>query len=130
MKLKVLLPFRILLDEDDVRQVNIETKEGAFGLLERRLDCVAAISPGILSYRNHQNVEIFFAVDQGVAIKTGAQISISVRDAVKGDDLEHLHEVVNEQFLIFDEQATQVRSVVAKLESGFLHQFVDLHHDK
>ena len=118
-----------MLDEDDVHQVYIDTKEGAFGLLERRLDCVAAISPGILSYRNQKHVEIFFAVDQGVLIKTAAQISISVRNAVRGDDLEHLHEVVTKKFLSFDEQARQVHSVVAKLESGFLHQFVDLHHD-
>ncbi len=110
--------------------INVDTKEGAFGLLEHRLDCIAALSPGILSYRNQHSEEKFYAVDQGVLVKSGSQVNISVRNAIKGDDLDHLHEVVAKQFLDFDEQETQVRSVIAKLESGFLHQFVDFHNDK
>ena len=129
MKLNILLPFMVLLDEKGVLQVNIETSEGAFGLLEHRLDCVAPLSPGILSYRDHRNKEIFFAIDKGILVKTGSKVSVSVRNAVAGDDLDHLHEVVIKQFLDFDEQALQLRWVLAKLESGFLHQFVDLQSD-
>jgi F-type H+-transporting ATPase subunit epsilon len=48
MSLKVLLPFRVFADKNDVRKIVAETREGSFGLLPHRLDCVAAIAPGIL----------------------------------------------------------------------------------
>ena len=49
-----------------------ETREGSFGLLPHRLDCVAALAPGILIYETEAEGEVFVAVDEGVLVKTGA----------------------------------------------------------
>ena len=48
MNLKVLLPFQIFADKTGVSRIVAETREGSFGLLPHRLDCVAALAPGIL----------------------------------------------------------------------------------
>jgi hypothetical protein len=71
MNLKVLLPFRIFAEKTGVSRIVAETREGSFGLLPHRLDCVAALAPGILIYENEAEGEVYVAVDEGVLIKTG-----------------------------------------------------------
>jgi len=52
MHLKILLPFQIFAEKTGVSRIVAETREGSFGLLPHRRDCVAALSPGILTYQN------------------------------------------------------------------------------
>lgn len=125
MHLKLLLPYEILLDKKDVTHIVVETYEGSYGFLPHRLDCVAAITPGILTLTRADESEIFVAVDEGILIKTSTDVLVSVRNAVVGRDLEKLQNVVQKEFLAIDEQARQVRGVMAKLESNFLHRFVN-----
>ena len=71
MNLKVLLPFQIFAEKTGVSRIVAETRDGSFGLLPHRLDCVAALVPGILTYETISDGEVFVAVDQGVLVKTG-----------------------------------------------------------
>ena len=82
MKLKVLLPFRIFAEKTDVSRIVAETHEGSFGLLPHRRDCVAALAPGILIYENEAEGEVYVAVDEGVLVKTGLNVLVSVRRAI------------------------------------------------
>ena len=50
MHLKVLLPFRAFAEEENVLRIVAETSAGSLGLLPHRLDCTAALMPGILTY--------------------------------------------------------------------------------
>ena len=50
MKLKILLPFKVFAEKVDVLRIVAESHNGSFGLLPQRLDCVAALAPGILIY--------------------------------------------------------------------------------
>lgn len=129
MHLKVLLPFQVLIDVKDVAHIAVETYEGSFGLLPRRLDCVAVISPGILIFTKANDDEVFVAVDEGVLVKTGFEVQVSVRNAVINANLEKLHDVVEQEFLAVDEQTQQVRAVMARLESNFLHKFAKINSD-
>lgn len=129
MNLKVLLPFRVFAEITDVSRIVAETPDGAFGLLPRRLDGVAALAPGILIYESDTEGEVCLAVDEGVLIKTGAEVLVSVRRAIRGSDLGQLRATVEQEFLILDEREQATRTVMAKLESGFLHRLVSLQHD-
>ena len=126
--LKVLLPFQIFAENTGVTRVVAETREGSFGLLPHRLDCVAALVPGILSYQTESGGEVFVAMDEGILVKTGIEVLVSVRRAIGGTDLAQLRETVEKEFLILDERERSVRQVVAKLETGFLRRFVALQH--
>jgi F-type H+-transporting ATPase subunit epsilon len=128
IKLKVLLPFRIFVERTDVKRVVAQTREGSIGLLPRRLDCTAALAPGILTYETESEGEVYLAVDQGVLIKAGAEVLVSVRNAIGGTDLNKLHEAVMREFINVDEQEKSVRSVLAKMESGFIHQLMRFQH--
>ena len=129
MKLKVLLPFQIFVEESDVLRVVAETPEGSFGLLPHRLDCVAALVPGILIYQTEAGGEVLVAVDEGVLVKTGADVLVSVRRAIGGTDLGQLHAAVEKEFLTLDENEQSVRTAVAKLETGFLQRFAKFQHE-
>jgi len=129
MSLKVLLPFRILVLTDRVSRIVAEAREGAFGLLPHRRDCIAAIVPGILIYETEAEGEVFVAVDEGVLVKAGRDVLVSVRRAIRGTDLDQLREAVEREFLALDEQEQNVRAVMTKLESGFLSRFASFHHE-
>ena len=129
MKLKVLLPFRVFAEKEGVKRIVAESREGSFGLLPRRLDCVASLAPGILVFETEAEGEVFLAIDEGVLVKSGADVLVSVRNAIGGTDLGKLHEAVEREFLNLDEQEKSVRSVLAKLESGFVRRFAAFHHE-
>ena len=129
MQLRILLPFQVFLDKTEVSRIVAETREGSFGLLPRRLDCVAALAPGILTYETQQDGTAYVAVDEGVLVKTGADVLVSVRRAIGGTDIGQLHAAVEKEFLTLDENEQSVRTAVAKLETGFLRRFATLQHE-
>ena len=129
MHLKVLLPFQVFDEQTGVTRIVAETREGSFGLLPHRLDCVAALVPGILIYQTESGGEVLVAVDEGVLVKTGADVLVSVRRAIGGTDLGQLHTAVEKEFLTLDENEQSVRTAVAKLETGFLRRFANLQHE-
>ena len=129
MNLKILLPFQVFVEKTDVSRIVAETHEGSFGLLAHRLDCVAGLSPGILIYETQSGGEVFVAVDEGVLVKTGADVLVSVRRAIGGTDLGQLRDSVKREFLTIDERERSVRSSVAKLEAGFLRRVAAFKHD-
>ena len=129
MNLKILLPFQVFAEETGVTRVVAETHNGSFGLLPNRLDCVAALGAGILIYQTLGDGEVFTAVDEGVLVKTGPDVLISVRRALRGSDLDKLRAAVEQEFLKMDEAEQSVRTVMAKLETGFLRRFAAMQHE-
>lgn len=129
MELKVLLPSEVLLERSDVLRIVAATHAGSFGLLPHRRDCVAALTAGILTYETEAEGEVFVAVDEGVLVKTGSQVQVSVRRAIVGTDLAALREQVESEFEDLDDHEKDVRSVMAKLESGFLRRFANMRND-
>jgi F-type H+-transporting ATPase subunit epsilon len=129
MNLKVLLPFQIFEEKTDVLRIVAETHAGSFGLLPHRLDCVAALAPGILTYETTSDGEVFVAVDEGVLVKTGQNVLVSVRRALGGKDLGQLREAVEREFLTLDDDERSVRSVLAKMEGDLIRRMARLHND-
>jgi F-type H+-transporting ATPase subunit epsilon len=127
MHLKILLPTEIYADVAGVSDIVAETSDGSFGLLEHRLDCVAALAPGILTYTTATG-SVYVAVDEGVMVKTGADVLISVRHAIGGTDLGQLHDEVKRKFLTLDREEQKVRQVVAKMEGAFAGELAELRH--
>ena len=122
MSLKILLPFKVFADIKNVSSIVMETSEGSYGLLPQRLDCVAALVSGIFTYETDGTAH-YVAVDNGVMVKAGAQILVSVRNAVGGADLGKLGDLVKKDFKSEDENQKQVNTVIAKLERGFIYSF-------
>ena len=121
MNLKVLLPFRIFATKTGVSRIVVETHAGSFGLLPHRRDCVAPLVPGILTYETDAEGEAYLAVDEGVLVKTGQDVLVSVRRAMGGTgkgQLQQLSASGEQAFLTLDGQEQSVREVMAKRERG------------
>jgi F-type H+-transporting ATPase subunit epsilon len=129
MKLKILLPSQVYAEKEEVVRIVVETSQGSYGILPHRLDCVAVLVPGILTFETQAGGVAYAALDVGVVVKIGADVHISVRRAVFGTDLGGLRETVQREYSVLDQTEREVRQVSEKLENGFLRRMVELHRE-
>jgi F-type H+-transporting ATPase subunit epsilon len=124
MNLRILLPFQVFAEKSAVSRIVAQTREGSLGLLPHRLDCVAALAPGILIYETAADGEVLVAVDGGVLVKAGADVFVSVRRALGGMKLGQLREAVEREYLTIDEHEQNTRSVLAKMEGNLIRRMM------
>lgn len=125
MRLKILLPSHVLVDEP-ARKVIAEAENGHFCLLPRHVDFVAALAPGILSWLSPEGDESFAAIDIGILVKCGGEVLVSTRNGVRGDQLGLLRETVDGVFRRLDEQERKSRTALARMEADFARRFWEL----
>ncbi len=123
MQLKILLPDRIFADEANIARIVFMTPGGSVGFLPHRADCVAAIVPGLFTYQAVGADEITVALDEGVLVKVGGEVLVSVRRAIAGSDIEQLHKNITAEFLTLDDLQQAQRHVSAQIEGGFIKRF-------
>lgn len=126
MRLKVLLPTRVLVDEE-IDRLTAEGHDGLFTILPRHVDFVSTLVTGILSYRPVGATEdAYTAVDRGILVKRGADVLVSTRRGAHSDDLDHLAQNVLAELYRLDKQERQTRTALARLEANFIQRFVEL----
>lgn len=125
MRLKILLPSRILVD-GEVTKIVAEAENGWFCLLPRHADFVAALVPGVLLFTTAAGVEGLAAIDHGMLVKCESEVLVSTWRGALGDDLATLRAVVERDFLTLDDRERAARSALARLESGVVRRFVEL----
>jgi F-type H+-transporting ATPase subunit epsilon len=119
MRLKVLLPMKVLIDQE-VTKVIAEAENGSFCLLPKHIDFVAALVPGILSFVSaKEKEEEFLAVDEGILVKRASDVMVSTRKAVRSKDLGVLKRTVEGEFRVLDERERKTRTILARLEADF-----------
>ena len=130
MNLRILLPFGVYADIGDVRRIVADTRDGLYGLLPHRLDCVMDLVPGILTYEAGGREEAYVAVADGVLIKTGPDVVVSVRNAVAGKELGRLRETVERDFSAVNEEEMTVKSALARVEGDLIQRLAELHYGR
>ena len=130
MNLKILVPFQVFAETTNLNRIVAETRGGSYGFLPHRRDCVAVLVPGILSYGTASGGEVFVAVDEGVLVKAGPDVFVSVRRALGGTDLGRLREVVEREFMTLDERERSMRTMLARMEGDLVRRLARLHHDR
>ena len=128
--MRVVLPYKLLLEDKSVMKIVAESPYGSFGILPNRLDFVSAVVPGIVSYQTTENSELFLAVDQGVILKTGDRVWLAVHQAVTGTELKDLHKIVEREFLKKSNEEVDLKLNLAKLEMDFIRRFSELTEEK
>ncbi|MDI1230810.1 MAG: F0F1 ATP synthase subunit epsilon [Methylobacter sp.] len=125
MRLKLLLPSEVLLDEP-VQKIIAKARNGSFCLEPRHIDFVAALVPGVLTYVSETGQEVFIAIDEGTLVKCGHRVLISTYNAVMGDNLETLRDTVEQRYLQLDEAERTARCALARLEAGVVRRFTQM----
>jgi F-type H+-transporting ATPase subunit epsilon len=129
MILKILLPEDSLVDRDVVKIV-CEAPNGFLCLLPRHVDFTTALVPGILFFTTPDDREFYVAVDDGALVKQGDTVLVSVRNAVMGEELGRLNELVIEHFRNRGEQEEKALAAMNKIEAGFVRRFLDIQHEE
>jgi F-type H+-transporting ATPase subunit epsilon len=121
--LKILLPHKVFADIENVKRIVVETTAGSYGILPRRLDCTAALVPGILMYETENDGVKYIAVADGILIKAGQEMLVSVRNAIGDAPLGSLRTLVEKEMVQLNEIEINARTVMAKLETTFMRSF-------
>lgn len=125
MNLKILLPANVLL-EQPVSKVVAEASNGSFCLLPKHRDFVTSLVPGILAFLDEGGAESFVALSEGVLTKSGPEVLVSARRAVRSEHLGELQRVVRDDFRSVDERERVAQTVIARLEADFMRRFLAL----
>ncbi|HNR22309.1 MAG TPA: F0F1 ATP synthase subunit epsilon [Steroidobacteraceae bacterium] len=123
LQVKVILPSGVLLQQEAAKVV-AEARDGAFCLLPRHVDFVAALVPGILTLTSPDQQETFLAVDEGVLVKHGANVRVSTWNAVPGR-LGELRQAVLAQFRDLGDEELKARRALDHLEASLVHQIAE-----
>ena len=97
MKLRVLTPTEVVLDED-VIHVTVEDPTGSLGIRPGHAPLVTPLVRGILMARRTGGGEHYAALNGGVMLVSRDLVEVVSRQAVASDDLGHLEDTVLAQF--------------------------------
>lgn len=125
MTVTLILPHKIYGQHREVSRLCGEGLEGHFTLLPAHIDYVSILVPGIMQLTT-ANREHFFAVDHGTLVKIGSAVRISCRNAIEGDDIRQLSQVVEEKFKEIDDMEKKARSALVGLEYSVIRGFAEL----
>ena len=95
MRLLITTPTAVVIDEQDVSSVRAEDESGSFGILEHHADFLTVLTVSVVAWLRADGCRRFCAVRRGVLrVSGGNEVAIATRDAIVGDDLDHLEQVV------------------------------------
>lgn len=124
MRVRVLLPERLLLQMDADRVI-AESLEGSFCLEPRHVDIAAPLVPGIVSLVRDDD-ERLLATAEGVLVKLGQEVLISVRDAVTDAPLGRMRAAIEQRTRDRRTREEAVRLAAERLETALVRRFAEL----
>ena len=99
MRLRIITPLAVVVDEDGVLALRAEDATGSFGILPRHADFLTSLAISVVSWESSDGTRHYCAVRRGVlSVTAGRDIAIATREAVPGDDLATLDETVLGRF--------------------------------
>jgi F-type H+-transporting ATPase subunit epsilon len=99
VRLLITTPTSVVVDEQNVTAVRAEDETGSFGILDRHAEFLTALRLSVMNWRCADDRPRYCAVRRGVlSVTRGTEVLIATREAVVGDDLAHLEQVVLTQF--------------------------------
>ena len=98
MRLRIITPLSVIVDEDGVLALRAEDTSGGFGILPHHADFLTSLSISVVSWKRNDGTG-YCAVRHGVlSITGGKDIAIATREAIPGDDLATLDQTILARF--------------------------------
>jgi len=129
MHVVIRLPLSVLF-EGNALKLTAVSSIGSFGLLPNHVDFVSDLQPSVLSLWNTDVEEQLFGIDEGLLIKQSNRVSVIVRRALQGDDLDNLYDQIIEYFLTVDDEERRARAALSRLEANMARGFTRLRRDQ
>ena len=113
MRLRIVTPLSVVIDEDGVLALRAEDATGSFGILPRHADFLTSLAISVVSWESSNGMRHYCAVRRGLlSVGVGHDIAVATREAVPGDNLVTLDKTVLARFRadIETERAEHVES--------------------
>jgi F-type H+-transporting ATPase subunit epsilon len=123
MTLHLLVPGR-LVPPRPCRKLRGQASYGSFTLLPRHLDGLIALSAGLMRCTDGDGRAIWLAVDEGLLVKQGRQVTIMTPRYGEDSDPEQLAAAVQSGLLIQDEHERRARAAMAGMEASLVRGLV------
>lgn len=120
MRLLITTPTAVVVDETDVVAVRAEDETGSFGILSGHAEFLTALVTSVVTWRQTDGRQRFCAVRRGVlSVANGDEVAIATREAIMGDDLDRLEQVVLTKFheAVEAERATRTESLQLQMRA-------------
>jgi F-type H+-transporting ATPase subunit epsilon len=125
MRLLITTPTAVVIDDTDVVALRAEDESGSFGILDRHADFLTALTVGVVAWRRADGAHRFCAVRRGVlSVSHGSLVAVATRQALVGDDLDHLEHVVLAEFRSAVEAERMARTASLQLQMKAIRQIV------
>jgi len=124
MILSISTPYASIL-ATRADKIHAPTTRGDWCILPRHADVVLTLVPGLLTY--HLGDETCaVAVNAGVLVKAGSDVTISANKAIASKHLVDLSHAVEVQFKKEEDEERRAQSALAQIEIGLIRHLLDL----
>ena len=125
MRLLITTPTAVVIDDPNVVAVRAEDESGSFGILDGHADFLTALTVSVVSWHCTDDRQRFCAVRHGVlSVTRRSEVAIATREALPGDDLDHLEQVVLAEFRESLEAERTARAESLQLQMKAIRQIV------
>lgn len=125
MRLLITTPTTIAVDDRDVAAVRADDESGSFGILEGHANFLTALTVSVVGWRSEAEPTRYCAVRGGVlSVTDGRDVAIATREAIPGDDLDHLERVVLTAFRDTVEAERVARTESLQLQMKAIRQII------
>lgn len=125
MKLIIATPLDVAVQEDGILALRAEDASGGFGILPGHADFITSLAIAVVDWKRADGSRHYCAVRGGLLSMTGGQaIAISTRQAVPGEDLLTLQDVVLARFRTDLDSERKARADSTALEIAAIRQIM------
>jgi F-type H+-transporting ATPase subunit epsilon len=125
MRLRIITPLSMIVDEDGVLALRAEDASGSFGILPRHAEFLTSLIISVVSWECSDATRRYCAVRRGVlSVTAGQVIAIATREAVTGDDLATLDQAVLGRFRADIETERTERVESTRLQLSAIRQIM------
>ncbi len=125
MKLTITTPLAIVVEEDGILVLSAEDSSGGFGIQPHHADFLTSLATAVVSWESRDGTRHYCAVRGGVlAVSAGQEIAIATREAILGDDLATLDQVILNRFQADADAERTERTGSTRLQLSAIRQIV------
>ncbi len=125
MRLRIVTPLSVVVEEEGVLAIRAEDSSGGFGVLPGHADFLTSLSISVVGWKSADGRRRYCAVRRGVfSVTGGREVAIATREAVAGEDLSLLDQTVLARFREEVEAERSERVGGARLQLSAIRQIM------
>lgn len=125
MRLSIVTPLAVAVAEDGILALRAEDGSGGFGIMPGHADFLTSLAVAVVDWKRADGTRHYCAVRGGMlSVTEGRDIAIATREAVPGDDLLTLQDVVLARFRADLDSERKARADVTGLQIAAIRQIM------